>query len=137
MSFTRFSMWGSAVAAALLLGALTHPASAAAGQRQHRIRWIPAAGDPVDEYRVYLGDSSGTYTQVIPIQTYQVDAQGVAHVELALENERAYFIAMTSLRGALESSLSNEIYLSPLLCPADQLFCFQVSFPPGGATDSM
>jgi hypothetical protein len=82
-------------------------AAPAAGLEQP-LAWIAPSG-VVDGYRVHVGDVPGGYTRVVDLGPVTPDAGGVGHANVALEDGRDQYVAVTAYNAGGESPLSNEL----------------------------
>lgn len=85
--------------------------------RDQVFAWI-APSDPVDAYTLYLGQSSGIYSDEIDIPFAAADADGVTRSIVTLDDTQGYYVVATASYQGAESSFSNEIFIAPSVCDA-------------------
>jgi uncharacterized protein YjdB len=71
-----------------------------------------------DSYRIHYGTANGNYSAT-------VDTTNARHVITGLENGLRYYIAVTAVKGNIESGMSNELSAVPLI-PADPWLFYYV-----------
>lgn len=94
---------------------LVTSAPALAQDREHVFAWMAPSG-PVDAFTIYLGQSSGTYTQTVPLAFVPPDADGATRSAVTLDSALGYFATMTATNQSGESPHSNEIFIAPSAC---------------------
>lgn len=104
----------------LLLASLSWLAagSALAFERDYVLKWI-APDDPVDGFRLYVGETSGDYGQTVDLGYVAPDSDGLTRDTLVLDGSVDLYLALTAYNAAGESELSNEIRVAAALCAAD------------------
>jgi hypothetical protein len=89
------------------LAVLCFAASSTAQARPEAFRWQDPNPEPVEEYRLYIGSSSGVYSSPITIpgtsSEWTIDVTADAKI----------FAVVTAYANGLESAYSNEVYRAP------------------------
>lgn len=101
----------------LLLSCLG-PGPALASEREFLLEWI-APDDPVDGFRLYVGEAPGEYLETLDLGFVAADDDGLTRETLLLDDSADLYLALTAYNAAGESPLSNEIVVeAPLTVEA-------------------
>lgn len=87
----------------------------AQGQRVEQLRWTHPNPSEVAGYRVYWGDSPGSYDSQVDTGIPATDASGAYVYSLSFTSGAAIYVAVTAYNAqGLESALSNEKSGNPI-----------------------
>jgi hypothetical protein len=114
--FTRLLLQIGLVAAAALGAQL--PCAAHAATRQALVRWQVSSEQDVVRYRLHVGLRSGIYETAVEVESFDLDASGVASTTLTgIDEFVTYYFAVSAVDAAGQESLvSNEIALGAASC---------------------
>jgi hypothetical protein len=82
------------------------------------VRFQRSPDADVVKYKILVGLASGQYTQRVDVQSFNVDAQGVASTTLSGLDSKQRFVALIAVdAGGNESAASNELVLPAATTP--------------------
>ena len=79
-----------------------------ASARTERFRWTQTNASTVNNFRIYWGAQSGSYTSSRDLGVPTVDAQGAFVYDLVVPDSDTIYVAVTAWTSGLESTRSNE-----------------------------
>jgi hypothetical protein len=89
--------------------AMTIVCASAASARTERFRWNQATTPAVDNFKLYWGSASGSYTSSLSLGVPVKDSTGAYFYDLVVPDTQTIYVTVTALSGGLESVRSNEI----------------------------
>ena len=83
--------------------------ASAASARIERFRWNQATTPAVDNFKLYWGSASGSYSSSLSLGVPAKDSTGAYFYDLVVPDTATVYVTVTAWSGGLESVRSNEI----------------------------
>jgi hypothetical protein len=83
--------------------------ASAASARTERLRWTQSNATGVDNFKLYVGLSSGSLTTSLSVGVPPKDATGAYYYDLVVNDADTIYAAVSAFAGTLESTRSNVI----------------------------
>jgi hypothetical protein len=83
--------------------------SSAASARTERFRWTLSNATGVDNFKLYMGFSSGSYSSTLAVGVPPKDSTGAYYYDIVVNDADTIYVAVSAFIGTLEGPRSNQI----------------------------